>query len=773
MSRSWWAGFGVAVYLSLAGLLFSQGSLHRPVPQTSTTDSSGNLKTESESKADHYRGSVQFANGLPPNELVEIVGVCSNAHRIMAVADSKGRFSFDIDPRRQSEMDLLHGCSLFASLEGYRSDVVDLNEAKKRSVAITLTPISENPNGLSIKGDDPVAEAHRKIYQKAIDRASKREWKDAAKLLEQVTEDDPTYSLAWVALGTCQQNLGQRTDADKSYLEAARVDPNYALPWIRAAAIEAVTGNAAATLLHSQKAIDLNPQAFPDAYSLNVIAGLGVQNLDTAEKNAMRGLALDTAHQYPELEFALGMVFYAKGDLANARTHLANYVAESPNGPNLAAAQSQLAQMRTPDLPTANTPQPASALDLGPQTTSAATGTAPTPGVIEEHNASLLSNPTAYTCLESILPAKLDQRGHPTILDTTRLDIAISDGKEIYGSPTGKHFSGGSGFDLLGYEFTTTGLFSSIARALVTPGQFAIEPAGQLVWHGETLVRFNFHSLPTTPGWNIAYGKESGIAAEKGWFLVESTTLVLRRVFLSAADIPSHLKLSGLNALIEYEPETVGGHRVLLPSLARIEVSERSGSRRISLLSFDHCRAFAAESNVSFAETSESTQAEQAIHATRLPNNLEVVVALKRAVSPATVAQNDLLAATVIKSVTQGAREWIPAGAAIEGHVRPVRGSNALILQLDRVQTSIGWQPFYAQLLKITTGKIEISETPIPTTGKDELKEPEVPGVAQINLEAGQSELPAGTQMLWRIEPLQATQRSLGMPQLNTSMAMH
>jgi tetratricopeptide (TPR) repeat protein len=105
-------------------------------------------------------------------------------------------------------------------------------------------------------------------------------------------------------------------------LQSARADPKFALPLIRAAALEATQGDWRAALAHSQKAINLNPAAFPNAYALNATANVSLQNADAAEKSAREGLKLDTEHQYAELEYALGICCTARlAGIGQRRTH--------------------------------------------------------------------------------------------------------------------------------------------------------------------------------------------------------------------------------------------------------------------------------------------------------------------------------------------------------------------------------------------------------------------------------------------------------------------
>ena len=218
--------------------------------------------------------------------------------------------------------------------EGYRSETVHLAEISGKSDEnlrkIGLQPIAGNLTGLVSAGDERASGGQRKLYEKALDKAAKQDWRSAIASLEEVVAAYPEYSSAWLTLGILQQIQGDRTGAEKSYLASAHADAKFALPLIRAAAAEAMQGNMAAALAHSQAVnIDPNPAAFPDAYVLNAIANIAGQNLDVAEKSAREGLRLEANHQYPELEYALGVVLYSKDDHKGATEHLQKYV-EAP-----------------------------------------------------------------------------------------------------------------------------------------------------------------------------------------------------------------------------------------------------------------------------------------------------------------------------------------------------------------------------------------------------------------------------------------------------------
>lgn len=757
----------------------AQGSLRRQNPETATTDSSGNLKAEADSASKgnlRIRGVVVTADGAAPEELVEIDATCPGFERLMAIADSKGKFTFSFDAGRLTDGSLLKDCRLYASLEGYRSAAASFADVKssEKLLRFVLQPIASDSTGLVSAADERASGAQKKAYGKALDKAAKQDWNGAIATLQELVSAYPGYSSAWLRLGILQQMQNDRAGAEKSYLESARADSKFALPLVRAAAIEALKGNMPAALTHSQGAIDLNPQAFPDAYALNAIANIMLQNTSAAEKSAREGLRLDTTHQYPESEYALGLVLYSQDDRKGAEEHLQKYLDLSPGGPNAAGAKNQLAQMRGSD-GAVKRQRSTEARSNEPTAMVLTAEPSPSIGALRDRNAPLLAKMSAYTCLESISATKIDVQGRPLKSDMIRVDVGISDGKEIYGQADGKRLAEAT--DLLGYSFSTTGLFKSIAPALLAGNQVAIEAAGTFIFAGEPVLRYNFHSMLGAAPWTVAHGKESGTAAEEGWFLVNSKTLELRRVFVRAASLSGNLKLTNLSALIDYESETLAGRRALLPSAAKVEAGERSGIKRVSVMSFDHCRAFTSGSTVLFTEASLETESSQKTSSPRLPDGIDVAVSFNSPVSPATADENDALTATAARAVVWKGHELIAKGAAVEGHIRVKRGENSVVIELDRINTQRGWAPFYAQLISLdAAGQTHIQNAGAKAQAHHDddpdLTDFEIPGVATIRFNTRAEELPAGTQMVWRTEPLFVAPKEAPIPQMNTSMGL-
>ncbi len=91
-----------------------------------------------------------------------------------------------------------------------------------------------------------------------------------------------------------------------------------------------------------------------------------------------------------------------------------------------------------------------------------------------------------------------------------------------------------------------------------------------------------------------------------------------------------------------------------------------------------------------------------------------------------------------------------------------------MIIELDRVQTRNGWEPFYARLVSVASNQAGFQGS----GGSSKKGDPEIPGVAKIVFANGSAELAAGTRMLWQTEPL-AVAPDVAQPQLSTGMGIH
>lgn len=365
--------------------------------------------------------------------------------------------------------------------------------------------------------------------------------------------------------------------------------------------------------------------------------------------------------------------------------------------------------------------------------------------------APLLANIPNYTCLESMSQSVVDARGRKADIDLVRVDVAISGKKEIYEWAGSRTFSDRSLASTLRNGFSTIGIFSDLARGLIGTDTSHIRFIREESLGDERVYRYSFRVPAQTGVWWIRSesqdGLEVGGAGEEGFFWVDAGDLTLRRIDVSAIDIPTKVRVKMLRSVVDYERMSIGDRRVLLPSDAIVKVNLKDLDKELdSEIVFNHCRAFSAESTLSFGDAPQSDlNAETRMD---LPNRLLVPVELLSPITPSGADRSDILKANVPRSVQYSGKEVILKGALVEGHVFRRRIDGGFAIEIDRVNTVRGWQSFYARL-------ISFGDTAIPAQGKSRtIHAPtSTPGVATINITSG-LEFAAGTQMLWITEPL-------------------
>ncbi len=365
------------------------GNTGRPTTPTPTTPNYPSQQQQQQPQLEQMprtyflSGKVMMDDGTPPPEAVVIERVCGGMHRPEAYTDSKGRFSFqlgqsqqmlpdasvgstDMDPMgsanpqfggrtRSANRDIggydtrMMGCEIRASLAGYRSDVVSL--AGRRSldnpeVGTIILHRLGNVEGTTISATSLNAPKDaKKAYEKGLSAMKKQKWEDAQTQLQKAVEIYPKYAAAWNELGDAFQRQNNAAEARKAYAQALSADPKYLKPYRQIAVLAMNDKNWQEVADTTSRLIRLDPVDYPDALLYNAIANVNLHKMDDAERSAREAVKVDTDHQYPRAEYVLGFILANKQDYAGALPLMKSYVQRSPDAPDVASVQQQIAQI--------------------------------------------------------------------------------------------------------------------------------------------------------------------------------------------------------------------------------------------------------------------------------------------------------------------------------------------------------------------------------------------------------------------------------------------
>ena len=328
-------------------------------------------------------GKVMMEDGTPPSESVAIQLMCRASLRSVGYTDPKGGFAVDLNDRKNAATFAdasedpnsfggnsgrpnsaltsdgssnsgatgrsLMGCDLRAFLPGYRSDVVQLDARhgpdNPEVGAIILHRIA-NVEGLTISATSALAPANaKKAFQKAENFERQQKWEEADKQFQRTVAIYPKYAVAWYHLGLVQQQEKNAAAARKSYAQALAADGKFVSPYQALAVLAAQEEQWQEVVDHTAHLLSLDPVDFPQAWLFNSLGNFYLKNMDAAEKSAREGISHDAAHQYPDLNHALGVVLAMKRKYAEAVEQLRTYLLYSPNDVDTEQVQSQLAEV--------------------------------------------------------------------------------------------------------------------------------------------------------------------------------------------------------------------------------------------------------------------------------------------------------------------------------------------------------------------------------------------------------------------------------------------
>lgn len=315
-------------------------------------------------------GKVVIEDGSPLTEGATIQTICRGQKRNETHTDSHGNFSFqfgggftasggvefDADSGARSvnagraERRNPQECEVQASLAGFSSDVISLGgrfqgEESGDVGHIVLHRLS-NVQGFTVSVTTAQAPDNaRKAFEKGREQAQKNKWDDARKSLEKAVAIYPKFAAAWFELGRVQVKKSDLAAARQSFQQAIAADSKYLSPYYALTQISLHDRNWHDLAEFSEKVLALNPVSFPDIWLSNSVAYYSLQNWAAAEKSARRGLAIDTDHHVPKLEYMMGLVLVQKAAYEEASQHFRAFLTMTTKQNEIAEAQAQLTEV--------------------------------------------------------------------------------------------------------------------------------------------------------------------------------------------------------------------------------------------------------------------------------------------------------------------------------------------------------------------------------------------------------------------------------------------
>ncbi len=257
---------------------------------------------------------------------------------------SAGSSVFD----RQAPVSLM-GCEVRARLAGYRSTPVMLGSGSSVGQidmgTIVLYPLSKVQGTLVSATDMAAPKPARKAFGRFEKAFRKNDLAEAEKNLKSALEIYPHYAAAWYGLGQVYESMQRLDEAKAALSKAVEVDHNYVGPYIHLARLAVLEQKWQAAAELSDRAIELDPVDFVDAYYLNSAANYYMNRLDSAERSGRKTEQMDPLHRIPQVHLILANILRRRNDAEGAIEQLQRYLAAAPESAQAGAVREQVRKL--------------------------------------------------------------------------------------------------------------------------------------------------------------------------------------------------------------------------------------------------------------------------------------------------------------------------------------------------------------------------------------------------------------------------------------------
>jgi len=280
-----------------------------------------------------------------------------------------------------------------------------------------------------------------------------------------------------------------------------------------------------------------------------------------------------------------------------------------------------------------------------------------------------------YTCRETVERShRLNSTHKFQWLDTVRLEVALVDGKEMFGWPGAKKFEDMELRNFVSQGAIGNGNFAMHARAIFRGGRARFEYRGEGTTGNQAWVRFAFQVPLLGSGYSLRIGEHKATVAYHGSFDADPISLDLERIEVIADEIPVELRLTSAEDRVEYARTQIGSGEFLLPSASELSLVDLDGGESRNQVRFDSCRQFAGESVLTFDDPapSSSTNAPPNIEEVQLPPDLTLTLSLLDEVDLTKAAIGDPIRARLQNDLKSKGRVLLSRNATASGRITRV-----------------------------------------------------------------------------------------------------
>jgi hypothetical protein len=307
---------------------------------------------------------------------------------------------------------------------------------------------------------------------------------------------------------------------------------------------------------------------------------------------------------------------------------------------------------------------------------------------VRENVAQQVSRSTNYTCIETV-DRVVFESAHDLLAgcayespsidrkkvthDRLRLDVAVSEGNEIFAWHGEDKFAGSSMIDSVVRRGTTSsGEFIGFLNNIFVRGGIRFEYTGNAVTNGARTYLFDYRVPVTNSGYKVGTKRGKAAIPFHGSFSVRGTDFQLASLNVIADAIPESSMICSAETEMTYQIAKISGRDALVPSLFVLKLEDLNHRYTVSRSEYSGCRVFGAESTVRFDvdDGKAPTGTQQSGSEVQLPTGMSLRIALRSTIDDGSSYTGDRIEGVLLRAVkvkANGAATVIRKGAVVEG----------------------------------------------------------------------------------------------------------
>ena len=326
------------------------------------------------------------------------------------------------------------------------------------------------------------------------------------------------------------------------------------------------------------------------------------------------------------------------------------------------------------------------------------------------------ANVNGLSC-DELAGAKRRKRS-PYTSERLRLDVAVSNGGEMFSWVGENRFRDRSLGELVGSGATSTGAFSSFLSSIFGGNSADFTYEGGADEDGRPVVRFGFSMPLEKSGHSVGTRLYRATVPYHGTVLVDPKTHDLVHLTIVADRLPRELNTCDDTTILDYGKADADNLKFLLPNDVYLHVTYAGGMELENHTTFSGCHEFMGEAKLSFdlpAETEPAAVPKKEWKPLSLPAGLPFKLAFTQAIETATAAAGDPIQAKLTTPIQdKHAGILVAKGAAVTGRIvhierfyGPMSQSLTLSVQVETIESGGVPQPFGATLESVVKARME------------------------------------------------------------------